>query len=38
MTIGLQLAYCCLRPRSAIEFRQLDELLEELRPIMMAGI
>ena len=38
MTIGLQLAYCCLRPRSAIEDRQLDELLQELRPIMMAGI
>ncbi len=38
MTIGLQLACCCLRPRSGIEDRQLDELLQELRPIMMAGI
>jgi glycosyltransferase involved in cell wall biosynthesis len=38
MTIGTQLAYCCLRPRYAIEDRQLDQLLQELRPIMMAGI
>ena len=38
MTIGLQLAYCYLRPRSAIEDRRLDELLQELKPIMMAGV
>jgi GT2 family glycosyltransferase len=38
MTIGAQLAYCCLRPRSAVEDCQLDQLLQELRPIMMAGI
>ncbi len=38
MTIGAQLAYCCLRPCSAIDDRQLDELLQQLRPIMMAGI
>jgi glycosyltransferase involved in cell wall biosynthesis len=38
MTIGAQLAYCCLRPRRAVEDRQLEELLRELRPIMMAGI
>jgi glycosyltransferase involved in cell wall biosynthesis len=37
MTIGAQLAYCCLRPRS-VEDRRLDQLLQELRPIMMAGI
>ncbi len=37
MTIGAQLAYCCLRPRSA-EVRRPDQLLQELRPIMMAGI
>jgi O-antigen biosynthesis protein len=38
MTIGLQLAYCYLRPRSAIEDRRLDELLQELKPIMEAGV
>jgi glycosyltransferase involved in cell wall biosynthesis len=37
MTIGTQLAYCCLRPRCAIEDRQ-NQLLQELRPIMMAGV
>jgi glycosyltransferase involved in cell wall biosynthesis len=38
MAIGQQLAYCCLRPRGTIEFRQLDELLQELRSVMITGI
>ena len=38
MTMGQQLAYCCLRPRGASEFRQLNEMLQELRSIMIKGI
>jgi glycosyltransferase involved in cell wall biosynthesis len=38
MTIGLQLAYCCLRPRSTIEDSVLYEMLHELKPIIMAGV